>query len=99
MEDVAWWVYMVRAENGKLYTGIAKDVDARFTAHCEGRGAKFFRSSRPVAVVYREVCCGKGKALIRENKMKRLPKAQKETLIRDFFLAPDKRLGFTSPQE
>ncbi len=96
---MTWWVYIVRAENGKLYTGIAKNVDARFVAHCEGRGAKFFRSSRPVAVVYREACRDKGEALRREGAVKRLSKAQKEVLIQDFSLAPDKRLGSTGPQE
>jgi len=89
---------MVRTENGKLYTGIAKNVDARFLAHCKGRGAKFFRSTPPVAVVYREACNDKGKALSRESVIKKLSKSQKEELI-DFSLAPDKRLGFTGPQE
>ncbi len=96
---MTWWIYIVRAENGKLYTGITKDVDARFVAHCEGRGAKFFRSSRPVAVVYREGCSDKGTALSREVAIKRLSKEQKEALILNFSLVPDKPLSSTGPQE
>ena len=99
MDDVTWWVYVVRAQNGKLYTGIAKDVDARFAAHCEGRGAKFFRSSPPVAVVYREGCYNKGAALSRERAIKKISKCKKEALILNFSLVPGKRLSSTGFQE
>ena len=34
-----WAVYILRCEDGSLYTGIAKDVAARFKQHQSGKGA------------------------------------------------------------
>ena len=73
-------------------------MEARFNKHCEGKGAKFFRSTSPVAIVYRESCEDKGQALRRENSIKKFTKQQKETLIRDFALVPDNPLSSTGPQ-
>ena len=47
-----WYVYMLRCEDGSLYTGIASDVEKRFAVHKSGHGAKYTRSHPPVAVVY-----------------------------------------------
>ena len=45
-----WYVYMLRCEDGSLYTGIASDVEKRFAMHKSGHGAKYTRSHPPVAV-------------------------------------------------
>ena len=39
-----WYVYMLRCEDGSLYTGIASDVEKRFAMHKSGHGAKYTRS-------------------------------------------------------
>jgi len=75
-----WSVYMLRCSDGSLYTGIAKNVDARFASHVAGRGAAYTRSRQPLAVVYREIGLSRSEALIREARIKRLPKPQKESL-------------------
>jgi predicted GIY-YIG superfamily endonuclease len=31
-DEEAWWLYVLECQGGVLYTGIAKDVDARFEA-------------------------------------------------------------------
>lgn len=93
---MSWWVYIIRATNGKLYTGIAKDIEARFEEHCTGkRGAKFFRTTSPESVVYRQSFEDKGTALKREIAIKRLTKSQKEALIREFALALDSPMRST----
>jgi putative endonuclease len=46
-----WWLYVLECRTGVLYTGIAKDVEARFAAHCNGKGAAFTRAHRPVRVL------------------------------------------------
>lgn len=76
----AWFVYLVRAQNGALYCGISDDPQRRFTQHRSGKGARFFHSSPAVALVYSEACAGKGDALRRERAIKRLGKAAKEAL-------------------
>lgn len=82
-----WWVYMVKTASGKLYTGISTDVERRFQEHLatsrgEGsKGAKFFRSDPPQAVVYREPCEDRASASRREAAIKQLSSARKRQLI------------------
>lgn len=71
---------MVRCRDGSLYTGIAKDVDARVAAHNEGKGAKYTRARRPVELVYREAAEDKGAALRRELAIKKLPAGKKRAM-------------------
>ena len=50
-----WTVYLIRTARGRLYTGISTDPVRRFREHRDdpgGRGAKYFLSDRPLAVVY-----------------------------------------------
>ena len=51
---MTWWVYILRCADGTLYTGATNDLDRRLAAHNAGRGAKYTRARRPVALVYRE---------------------------------------------
>jgi putative endonuclease len=46
-----WSLYVLECRGGVLYTGIAKDVDARFAAHLAGTGAKFTRLNRPLRIL------------------------------------------------
>ncbi len=46
-----WWLYLLECHGGVLYTGIAKDVDARFAAHLNGTGAIFTRLNRPLRIL------------------------------------------------
>jgi putative endonuclease len=79
--DKAWFVYLVRAQNGALYCGISDDPQRRFAQHRSGKGARFFHSSPAMALVYIEACAGKGDALRRERAIKRLGKPAKEVLV------------------
>ncbi|WGK62153.1 GIY-YIG nuclease family protein [Halopseudomonas sp. SMJS2] len=81
--ETLWWVYMVRAENGHLYTGISTDPERRFREHVSGkRGARFFNRSPASALVWRERCADRSAALRRELAVKALRKSAKERLIR-----------------
>lgn len=79
--QVAWYVYLVRAENQALYCGISLDAQKRFAQHCRGQGARFFSTSPAQALVYVEQCLDKSTALRREIAIKRLPKSAKEHLL------------------
>ena len=83
-----WFVYLIRAENGALYCGITTDPERRFAQHASGRGARFFRSSAPQALVYVEPCAGKSAALVRERAIKQLGKTAKEQLVAGLMPAP-----------
>jgi putative endonuclease len=76
------FVYMVRCADGTLYTGYARDPEARVKAHNTGRGAKYTAGRRPVRLVYTESCASVGDALRREIALKRRSRTEKERLIR-----------------
>ncbi|MBK8575817.1 MAG: GIY-YIG nuclease family protein [Elusimicrobia bacterium] len=77
-----WSVYLVRCADGSLYTGIAKNVEARVRKHNKGVGAAYTRSHRPVTLVHAEKRFTRSKALIREAQIKRYPRPQKIALVR-----------------
>lgn len=78
-----WYLYMIRCRDGSLYTGIATDVDRRLSEHLgnDGRGARYLRGRAPLKIVFRESIGSKSLALRLERRIKRLPKARKESLV------------------
>lgn len=82
MKTTPWEVYIIATESGKLYTGITNDFDRRLQQHQSGKGgAKFFRTSKALRVVFREVCTDRSEASKRESAIKRLPRLKKLALI------------------
>jgi len=84
MKDVGqaeWSVYVLRCGDGSLYTGIAKNVTARLSAHSAGRGAAYTRTHLPVTLLYQETQLTRTGALRREAAIKKLPKPLKEKLV------------------
>lgn len=78
---MSWYVYMMRCADGSLYTGYTNDVKRREAVHNTGKGAKYTKSRLPVRLVYHETFEDRCEALRRECSIKKLTKAQKETLI------------------
>jgi len=78
-----WYLYIVRCNNGSLYTGITIDVARRFAEHCgEGTlGAKYLRSRRPLELVFQAEIGDRSLAMRVELKVKKLPKERKEKLV------------------
>jgi putative endonuclease len=77
MGTEAWWLYVLECQGGVLYTGIAKDVDARFEAHVKGTGAIFTRLNRPLRILGKATIASKGEALRAEYAFKQLARAEK----------------------
>lgn len=77
-----WYLYILECAGGKLYTGIAVDVDARFAAHLAGRGAKFTRSYPPERILMVRQCANRSEALREELAIKKLSATAKRELIR-----------------
>jgi len=80
---VAWEVYIVRTQSGRLYTGIAKDPDKRFMEHLEDRkkGAKFFRFDPPEKIVFRKKKKSRSEAQRLEYQIKSLSRREKLELL------------------
>jgi putative endonuclease len=76
-----WFLYLIECDDGSLYTGIATDVQARFDAHACGKGARYTRSRKPLAVVASFELAGRSEASRAEYRVKRLKAHQKRELI------------------
>lgn len=76
-----WLVYMVRCNDGSLYTGITLSITNRIFAHNRGQGAKYTRSRRLVKLAYLERGHTVTSAKQREHAIKQLSRRQKESLI------------------
>lgn len=82
---------MIQTAQSTLYTGITTDVERRFQEHLDmfngkksAKGAKYFRRTKPLEVVYTEPCANRSEATKREAAIKRLTKAKKQQLIAKF---------------
>ena len=79
---VGWFVYIIEASDGSLYTGVTTDVERRFTEHCGAdKGARFFRGRKPLEVVYTESHPDRSSAQRRESIIKKLTRGGKLELI------------------
>ena len=76
-----WTVYILLCRDGSLYTGIAKDVQARLKQHNEGRGASYTRTRLPVKLLYQHEGLTRSEALVREAQIKAMPRSKKEKII------------------
>jgi putative endonuclease len=76
-----WHLYVVRARDGTLYTGIATDVDRRIAEHEANRGAKYLRGRGPLEVAFRSEIGSRDLALRAERRFKGLPKPAKEKIV------------------
>lgn len=82
MSRTDWQVYILECSDGSLYTGIARDLEARIIAHNNGSGAKYTRGRGPVKLLYQECAADRSAALQREALLKRLSRADKLELTR-----------------
>ncbi|HAM35720.1 MAG TPA: hypothetical protein DEB40_14160 [Elusimicrobia bacterium] len=88
-----WSVYMVRCSDDSLYTGVTNDLEARIAKHNRGQGAAYTRARRPVRLLYSEAELTRSQALVREARIKSLPRPRKEALIQAGGLIPAKKKG------
>lgn len=77
-----WTVYIIRCDDGTLYTGISTNVDRRLAEHASGsRRARYFNGRKPVSVEFRESGHTRSSASAREAAIKKLSRAAKLRLI------------------
>jgi len=82
MTKTEWFVYIIEADNGKLYTGITTDISRRFRQHqTHTGGARFFHTSQAKKLVYQEAQPDRSSASKREAAIKKLSRQAKLTLI------------------
>lgn len=74
---MAWHTYMLRCQDGTLYTGITTDIEKRIAKHNLGTAAKYTRSRGPVEVVWHEPQENESTARKREIEIKKLTRQEK----------------------
>jgi putative endonuclease len=80
--DKEWIVYIIQTHEGTFYTGITVCLEKRLKEHTHTKkGAKFFRLSQPLEVVYKEVVSSRSLASKREWAIKQMTRKQKLELI------------------
>lgn len=103
---MTYFTYLLRCEDGSLYTGITTDLARRFTEHSGqgGKGAKYTASRPPIRYEAAWESPDRAHASKLEYRLKKLTKLEKEMLIRgetikDFDLLPYTKIHITDKGE
>jgi putative endonuclease len=72
-----WFLYLLECKSGSFYAGITNNLEARFQAHVDGRGAKYTRANPPVKVLAHKTYSDRSEASKAESKLKALPRDKK----------------------
>lgn len=83
---MSWWLYLLECKGGAYYTGITKDLDARFAAHKEGRGARYTRANPPIRIIASRHYPDRSAASVAEARLKQMTRLEKL----DFFFNPER---------
>jgi putative endonuclease len=76
-----WFVYILRCQDGSLYTGITTDIKRRVKEHKAGEGSSYTAARGVKELVYKEGVEDRSVASQREAEIKQLTKDQKEQII------------------
>ena len=74
---MSWFLYVIECRDGSLYTGIALDPEARFAAHCAGKGARYTRSHPPRKLLMTLLFPDRSSALKEEYRVKQMSAEEK----------------------
>jgi putative endonuclease len=73
----SWFLYLLECNNGAYYAGITNDVEARFSAHVSGKGARYTRANPPIKVIASKPYPDRSSASVAEAQLKNLPRSKK----------------------
>ena len=71
------YTYILKCNDGTLYTGWTNNLEKRVKDHNEGKGAKYTKARRPVSLVYYEEFESKEEAMKREYAIKQMSRSEK----------------------
>ena len=97
-QEQEWFVYIIEATNGSLYTGITTDVARRWGQHLSGKGARYFRGRKPKRLLMVEGGHDRSSASKREAQIKQLPRRAKLSLVQEYGQPDELQLrGISAP--
>ena len=78
-----YYTYILRCEDGSLYTGMTNNIESRLLQHVSGNGAKYTKShkAKKIEIAWRSKT--KSLSCKLEYHIKQLTKLQKEKLIQE----------------
>ena len=79
-----WYVYMLRLQNGKIYTGMTNNLRKRIKNHQSGQGCGYTKAFKVECLIYSEPHDAKDMAAKRERYIKGLNSVKKETIAAGF---------------
>jgi len=77
-----WYVYVIRCNDDKLYTGITTDIKRRLKEHNSGHGGRFTQFRKPVQLVYYLQAKDRSAALKKECEIKKMKRGKKIDMIK-----------------
>ena len=76
------FVYILETERNTLYCGYTDNIEKRYQAHIDGKGAKYTRANKPTKLLWVKEFETKSEALKEEYRIKhKLTRKQKLELI------------------
>ena len=75
------WLYFIECRSGAIYTGISRDVAARYRLHVDGKGARYTRMNPPTRLLGCKVYESRADAARAEIEFKKYSAAEKRRLI------------------
>ncbi len=83
MNNQHYWVYILHCDNDTYYTGYTNDLEKRYESHVNGTGkCKYTNSFKPLGIAQCwEIIGDKAFAMQIEREIKKLSRAEKETII------------------
>lgn len=82
MSSQIWFIYIIRAADNTLYTGVTTDVARRFEQHGSGKGAKYLKGRSPIELVFKKEIGTRSEAQRLEHWVKQQSKQDKERIIK-----------------
>ena len=80
-----WYIYILECKDKTLYTGVTTGLKRRLREHnTSGLGAKYTKGRCPVKLVYSCQRKDKSRALKEEFRIKKLSRAEKLKMIKDY---------------
>jgi putative endonuclease len=77
------YTYILRCADDTLYCGWTNHLEKRIKAHNEGKGAKYTKTRRPVALAYFEEFDSRQEAMKREAAIKKMSRKEKLKLFNE----------------
>lgn len=76
-----YYLYILKCQDGTLYTGITTDVERRFNEHKSGKGGHYTSTKKAVKILYTEEYPNRSEASKREAEIKKWTRKKKLQLV------------------